>query len=229
MDLRSKIRLKNTLELLKSSGLNNKEFAQKIGVAATYFGQIKKGARNIGNRIAPEIEMAFGKSKGWLDVDHSNVVELSPVKLKNKNDNVLLEQYSASGGMGSMIGIDGNHDTVINTIELSRQYLSSMLGTITSAKNVKLMAGIGDSMEGVFNSGDTLFVDTGVVEFVTEGTYVIHFDDHIWIKRIARNGRGGYKIISSNKSYDPVEVNKGDESFKIIGLVLGVLNLKKLV
>lgn len=88
MDKRSQLRRINMLALLKHSGLNNKEFAQRIGVAATYFGQVKKGhengGRNIGNSLAPEIEKAFKKPSGWLDQDHTK-----PIKQKQAESEVM--------------------------------------------------------------------------------------------------------------------------------------------
>ena len=200
----------------------------KIWLADT-LGESNQNINNWKNRGVPANKVkavadALGVTREYLEGSESRIPNV-----KKTRDTVVIDQMSAVGGMGAAVSIDGNHDTAIRTIELTKQYLSSQLGVISNPSNLRLVAGIGDSMKGVFDSRDTLFVDTGVTNFITEGVYMFHFDDHIWIKRLARNGKGGYTIISSNKEYDPVTVKKGDPTFKIIGLIVGVLNLNKLV
>lgn len=229
----NEIRRNNLLEMAKGYE-RDVDFAEALGIATGYLSQLKMGGkpigegRNIGEKLARKLESNLGLERGRLDRQESDH-KPNVIQLKKYSDTVKIDQLSAVAGMGALVSVDGDHDIKIRTIELTKQYLSSQLGAISNPGNLKLMAGIGDSMKGVFKSGDTLFVDTGVNRFITEAVYVFHFDDHVWVKRLARNGRGGFNILSSNKEYEPVTVSKGDSTLKIIGLVVGVLNLNKLV
>ena len=246
----SQIRIESLLKL-RINYSTDAEFAEAAGIAPSFFGQIKRGERNIGEKLARKIEQELGLETLALDSsDRSFVREpettygkgvskfepkarrlgrYSNVEHIDQSDTVKIQHLSAVGGMGTMISLDVDHDSEITTIELTKQYLSSRLGNITNPVNLKIMSGIGDSMRGTFASGDTLFVDIGVTKFITEATYVIHFDDSIWIKNLARDGSGGYLIMSSNPGYPTVNAKKNDPKFRIIGMVVGVLNLNKLV
>ncbi len=147
---------------------------------------------------------------------------------KIKKETVKVQHLSAVGGMGSVVPIDFEHDSQVTTVELTKQYITSNLGQISKPDNLKLITAIGDSMQGVFDDGDCLFVDTGVNQFISETCYVIHFDDSIWIKRLQRDGVGGYWIISTGDGYKDIQVKKDNPTFRIIGLVVGKLGFNKL-
>lgn len=72
MDI-SEIRYSNARLLVEEAG-SMVAFAEKIGKAPTQASAIagKNPRKGIGNRIAREIEEAFGKTRGWLDRPHSH-------------------------------------------------------------------------------------------------------------------------------------------------------------
>ena len=227
----------------KHSGLTQAEAARQIGVSREAVSQWENGkTKNINSSILHEAAQVYGVNAQWLATGRGAMLKSGGNQLstiaesrskyqteQTSTDTVKIQHLSAVGGMGTMISLDVDHDSEITTIELTKQYLSSRLGSITNPVNLKIMSGIGDSMRGTFASGDTLFVDIGVTKFITEATYVIHFDDSIWIKNLARDGSGGYLIMSSNTGYPTVNAKKDDPKFRIIGMVVGVLNLNKLV
>ena len=63
------IRLKNTRDLMKKSGLSRTDFAEKVGLSYNLLSQYigKNPTKNIGDETALKIEEAFGKPKGFLD------------------------------------------------------------------------------------------------------------------------------------------------------------------
>jgi SOS-response transcriptional repressor LexA len=67
MDINA-IRIIN-MEILQGD-LKRKDFAAKIGIDYGQLGHYVTGVRNIGPRVARQIEQAFGKPHGWLDVVH---------------------------------------------------------------------------------------------------------------------------------------------------------------
>lgn len=61
------------------------EFAQAIDVANSTLSALKgegKSVRNIGDRLARQIESRLGLASGWLDEDHGEPEEPSPAQEK---------------------------------------------------------------------------------------------------------------------------------------------------
>lgn len=56
----------------KVSGLD-KAFAEMLQVHNTYFSGMKSGSRQIGDKLARQVEVATGTRKGWLDLEHDPV------------------------------------------------------------------------------------------------------------------------------------------------------------
>lgn len=67
------IRLGNSRKLMKDSGLNRTEFAEKIDMSYNLLSQYvgKNPTKNIGDDTAEKIEKAFNKPKGFLDQSDS--------------------------------------------------------------------------------------------------------------------------------------------------------------
>lgn len=218
----------------KHSGLTQAEAARQIGVSREAVSQWENGkTKNINSSLLHSAAEVYGVSAQWLATGRGGM--LNDGALSNNDQNQLspttikIQHLSAVGGMGSMISLDVDHDSEITTIELTKQYLASRVGKITNPVNLKIISGMGDSMRPTFQSGDTLFVDIGVNEFITEATYVIHYDNSIWIKNLARDGNGGYLVMSANSAYPTVTAKKDDPTFRIIGMVIAVLNLNTLI
>lgn len=212
--------MKDLARYMKAKKLTKADMARLFGVTL-------QGYNNWTYRDSLPKKYIEKANKLIRSIDDENSIAETPAQYKT--DYLVIEKLSTTAGMGNTQDLSLDHDTVINTLEVGKNYIKDQLGTISNPKNLKLITGIGESMKGLFKSGDTLFVDTGINKFVTEGAYVFHFDDHLWIKKLARNGKGGYTIISTNKSYKEVTVQRDDPSFKIIGMVVGVLHLEKLV
>ncbi|MBB1061905.1 helix-turn-helix transcriptional regulator [Lysobacter spongiae] len=72
---------------------------------------------------------------------------------------------------------------------------------------VKLISSRGDSMAGVINHGDVVFVDTGIDHYEGEGIYVFNWQGRALIKRLVPNLRTGrLQIQSANPAYPPEDV-----------------------
>lgn len=222
-------------EARKNANLNQTEAGKKIGISRAAISQWENGAtKSISSTLLHKAARVYGVSAEWLAtgkgvmVAATQIREVSPTY--EKRNTVKVDLLTAKAGMGALVSTDLDHDSTITTVELTKQFIASQLGSVSNPKNLALISGIGDSMEGVFDSGDTLFIDTGIERFITEGIYFVQYDGSNWIKRVQRNGNGGYTLKSSNPEYDPITVKKNRVSeLRIIGVVVGVLNFKKLV
>lgn len=83
----------------------------------------------------------------------------------------------------------------------ARQHLPNQLA------RVKVISSRGDSMAGVINHGDVVFVDVGVDRFEGEGIYVFNWQGRALIKRLTPNLRTGrLQIQSANPAYPAEDI-----------------------
>lgn len=219
---------KKIKQLREQKGLTQVQLAAQIGggVKQQNIAQLEDGSVRQPRYLNRLLEV-LGTS--YNEIMSDKPIKAKVVNLKQKKDTVIIEQLSAVAGMGAVVSIDANHDSQISTVEMSKQFLESQIGAYSNPSNLKLINAVGRSMEGMFNSGDTLVVDLGVNRFISESVYVFHWDDSIWIKTLERDGHGGFDIVSENPRYKKRHVKRNDPSFRIIGMVMGVFNLQKLV
>jgi transcriptional regulator with XRE-family HTH domain len=91
----------------------------------------------------------------------------------------------------------------------------------TGKENLCIVTGFGDSMRGMFNSGDPLIVDTGVKEIKYDGVYFFRVGDEGFIKRLQRIPGDGIRVISKNQDYETWTI-RDDMDFEVFGRVLKV-------
>jgi len=155
------IRLLNARKIMKESGLDRTQFAEKIGMSYNLLSQYigKNPKKNIGDDTAEKIEQAFLKPKGYLD--QSSDVE-SIVGTKNSQTDlsgrwVPVKSFSKMGldGYFSEMGYDGNGG-------------DGYVPSLTAGKYAYAVKGTGDSMYPVVRNGWFLVCDPDAEPQVTE-------------------------------------------------------------
>lgn len=101
--------------------------------------------------------------------------------------------------------------------------LSCDLRINLSQLHLRIVTGFGDSMKGMFNSGDPLLVDSGVTSVKYDGAYFFRVNDEGFIKRLQHVHGNGIIVISSNKEYRDWTITD-DMEFEVFGRVLKVWN-----
>lgn len=139
---------------------------------------------------------------------------------------IRIPKMSALGSMGS--GIDGElaHDDVLEYITVSKDWIDRTMGPYSKADNLRIIHGRGDSMAPTFFDNTPLLVDIGVRNFQQDAIYLFQLFGEVYIKRLQRKPRGGYKAISDNKYYESFEILEPDD-FRVIALVVGAWNFSK--
>ena len=139
---------------------------------------------------------------------------------------IRIPKMSALGSMGS--GIDGElaHDDVLEYITVSKDWIVRTMGPYSKADNLRIIHGRGDSMAPTFSDNTPLLVDIGVRNFQQDAIYLFQLFGEVYIKRLQRKPRGGYKAISDNKYYESFEILEPDD-FRVIALVVGAWNFSK--
>lgn len=132
-----------------------------------------------------------------------------------------IKQYDTGGAMGSGLVL---HDQpgLIHSWNVSDDWLRLNVRHYTSASNLCIVTGFGDSMRPVFNPGDPLLVDRGVTKVDFDGLYFFRVEDEGFIKRLQRVPGEGIRVLSANRdNYEPWTI-KPDMDFQVLGRVLKV-------
>ncbi|NBF13058.1 S24 family peptidase [Pseudomonas sp. Fl4BN1] len=221
MDIREirKRRLQQLI-LLRFGGVMAR-LAEKINRQSSYVARVlsdnSEHSRNIGEKLAREIEVACELEPGYLDMpfdfkrypsqpssDNTNLADSiePPRMLSSKIDSykdtlvVPILDVAASMGSGSEPP-DANR--VVNSMSIQSSWVRQNL-TVSEAGNLRLIIGVGDSMSPSFTHGDLLMVDTGFESVSYDGVYVFSMAGQLHIKRIQRE-LDGLRIISDNTLY----------------------------
>lgn len=133
----------------------------------------------------------------------------------------VIKQYDAGGRMGATGLVLPDQPGVIQSWEVSPDWLRKNVRHFSATRNLCIVTGFGDSMRPMFNPGDPLLVDTGVTKVDADGVYFFRVGDEGFIKRIQRIPGVGYVVKSSNPEYDPWTI-KDATDFAVIGRVIKV-------
>ncbi len=83
----------------------------------------------------------------------------------------------------------------------------------------------GDSMEPELKDKDLILLSRDVRNLDLHSIYVVQYSDSLYVKRIQRRYGGSIRLISTNKIYDPIEVdNPEEENLQIVGRVVASMH-----
>lgn len=108
---------------------------------------------------------------------------------------------------------------VIQGWVVSEEWVRKNARGYTSAENLVIVTGFGDSMRGLYNPGDPLLVDAGIKRVDHDGVYFFRVGDEGFVKRLQRIPGEGMIAISENKAYRDWTISK-DMDFEVFGRVL---------
>jgi hypothetical protein len=195
--------------------------AKAVDIDASYLTRCmwpkeKKGYKEIGVEVIDKIAL---KHPNW-DSDIKNVPISRTLANKNNDDDVLIPQFEAAGGMGNGLVLR-DQSGIIESWKVSRDWVSKNVKAHSGVGNLCIVTGFGDSMRPMFNSGDPLLVDIGVKTVEFDAIYFFRVGTEGFIKRLQRIPGDGVRAISENKSYDSWTI-KPDMEFEVFGRVLKV-------
>ena len=148
----------------------------------------------------------LGVDKSWLlfgTGDKKN----NEILIQNDKKSFYIEvlDLTASAGTGYL-----NSDVVevIKLIEFDSDQAKILFNNI-DANNLKVINIAGDSMQGTFESGDSIYVDISKKEFNGDGIYVFSFGRSLYVKRL-QIIRDRLVVISDNKMYERWEIQENE-------------------
>lgn len=200
----------------------------------------RAGSKTIGEDFAREIEKAFGLDRYALDHplggaadnggannnnDKESNVIAADFSRKARDGEIAIPQFDVRAAMGSG-QLPNDYVEIIRHVTMHKSHLDLLGITYTSAANLAIITGWGQSMAGTINHGEPVFVDRGITQFIGDGVYVFTWDNLVYIKRVQKVSKTHFKIISDNRDNDPFEVLITDVVFHAQALL--AWNAKKL-
>lgn len=221
---------RNNARLLAKSFNNDAEFAAKIERSATQVSRLigKNPTKNIGTRIARDIEKAFGKHEGWMDTPHgegyetkeNNGLKLTPVS--NSTPNNVSEPIAVKGIVPVISWVRaGSWEEAINYNDgYADDYVPC---PAPHSSNTYALVVEGDSMTAPvgrsYPEGSIIFVDPEQAGSANTGDRIIaklNGQNAVTFKQLAYDGSRPY-LKALNPNHPPVF-----DEFKIIGKVIGM-------
>jgi hypothetical protein len=160
--------------------------------------------RNMGERLARDIERQIGLVEGFLDVprqDQTAGVQVYTIPITR------LDAASAGGLERVVIGAD-----------VIMRHLASPSG-ITNIKGCYMPS---DEMSPLIKRDDLMFIDTAVEEFDRDGVYVVARGKDLFVRRVRRVLTGGVRIFADTDPSGSIEASAN--KFKSAGRVVGVMS-----
>lgn len=138
-------------------------------------------------------------------------------------DDLRIPRFDTGGAMGAGVELR-DQPGVIQSLRVSQEWLHKNLRHYTSAANLCVVTGFGDSMRPMYNPGDPLLVDLGVAKADIDGVFFFRVGNEGFIKRLQRipSAQGlQIRAKSENTKYDAWDITE-DMDLQIFGRVLKV-------
>lgn len=137
---------------------------------------------------------------------------------KAKPDELVIPQFQTRGAMGTGLLLR-DQPGIIRGWTVNQEWISKNIKAHSGAANLCIVTGFGDSMKGMFNSGDPLVIDRGINAVEFDAVYFFRVADEGFIKRLQRIPGEGLRVLSENKKYESWTI-KPDMDFEVFGRVL---------
>lgn len=188
------------------------------GAKDTRSGNVK----NLGDRLAREMETKLSLGYGWMDADHSN--EAFP----EEDDLIYLRRLNVSACCGAS-GVQNYEDEAyVDLMGVSRVWFKENISQIRE-NGYEIITAAGDSMEPTLKNGDLVVIDRFDTEITKrDGVFCVLIDNDLYLKRVQRVP-GSLRFISDNRLYDPFEISLSEVESRVIvfGRMVNSLNLKR--
>jgi len=218
MDIKN-TRLTNMIWLIENKCDGDQTmFSELVNVNPAEISHIKskKSARNMGDRLARQIELAMGLRKNWMDSAREEVIEselnqdstscLGAIEVWDNQTPLSVNEVEVPYYMDVELAAGNEIETGIETkgptLRFNKGFLKRKGIQLENAACVKVS---GNSMEPRLSSGDVVAIDRGRTSVNDGDTYAINHDGLLRIKRLYLIPGGGLRISSFNASEYPDE------------------------
>ena len=113
---------------------------------------------------------------------------------------------------------------VTGFLDLASSFVYGLLG-VNDAKSLQIIPNKDDCMEPTINKHSLVIVDTAQTILAVNGIYCLQAGKDLFIKRVQRNLDGSITLLSDNRLYEPIRVEKDElEGLGVHGKVIHIFN-----
>lgn len=191
-----------------------------------------RAPKSLGDKAAESIEDEWRLGRGWFDNDvqlprhlggDDSADEISAMAEPNNSGDVIIREYETGGSMGRGLVL-ADQPGVIREWRVSGEWARANIHRVTSSKNLAIVTGFGPSMQPMFNPGDPLLVDRGIIRADVDGIYFFRVGDEGFVKQLQRIPTEKGLILrakSCNPSYDSFDITSSMD-FEVFARVVKV-------
>lgn len=190
---------------MQDIGETQESLAEKLSVTQGSVAHWLSGRRKPDTDIIASILKAIGIRELIINADGSAAENNTQNKLNKNNFQIEVLDITASAGAGYL---NSDVKEVIKLIEYDSSQ-AKMLFNGMDANNLKVINISGDSMQGTFESGDSIYVDISKKEFNGDGIYVFTFGKSLYVKRL-QIIKDKLIVISDNKKYKEWDITEDE-------------------
>ena len=216
---------------IKASNLSLKVLAKEVGVSYQAVKKVVDGdSRAFNAENHARAAKALKVSSDWLALGEGESKRKDDASL---NRNTVLVPNLVPAAASETIDTSKLQDEaradglLANALPLSRAWAEQLLRP-SAVSALRYLYAQGDSMQGTFDDGDLLLVDTGVNAISEDGIFVLMRHERLLVKRITQRGDGSLEITSDNPGIKTVDVLKRKAPVPVLGRVLWAFVGKKL-
>lgn len=212
-------------EFRMSLGIDQKVFAEQLGLSQAAISHAEKGRRSISKELLSKLFRRYGLNHTWLlygkgavyvdDPDHpaGNPYAETPQEIAAraaKAEFVTIRRYDvmASAGTGQLVA----SAEVIDQVAFTRSWLLR-LGIKSDVCG--LVEVRGDSMAPHIRNRALVLVHFSEREVINGHIYAFSLNEELFVKRLTRI-EGGWLITSDNPTYPPVQVLGVDANMVVV-------------
>lgn len=159
--------------------------------------------RNIGEKLARDIEERMQLDSGWLD-------RINEGPAGKQQQHVVIKALNGTG-----------------KLYLCRKYYTKHVPA--EIENARYIVADEDAMSPTINQEDSIIVDTSFSSYVSDGVYCFVMHDKTYVRRLTKQLNGRMLVTCDNPSCQPVELSaKEEKTMRVLGKAAAVLQCKKL-
>lgn len=226
--------MKDNVDILKSyfrkQGITQTDIASKLGVTTASVNAIFTGKRNIGRKVAENLQEAFGISAAWLLTGEGNMLKGTrhEVYEDEKPANLAAEPQPDTSGSLPLVPISAVGGALSGTDDQWMEYDMERYVVPVFRRSDFLIRVEGDSMEPKYYRGDLVAckkVPLNDIWFQWGKVYVIDTRQGALIKYIQPGEDDEHiTLVSENSHYKPFQLHKSE--LNGIALVNGLIRVE---
>ncbi|MCX8641704.1 MULTISPECIES: LexA family transcriptional regulator [unclassified Gilliamella] len=190
---------------MQDIGETQESLAEKLSVTQGSIAHWLSGRRKPDTDVIASILKAVGIKEITINADGSAAENKTQNKNNKNNFQIEVLDITASAGAGYL---NSDVKEVIKLIEYDSEQAKILFKGIDS-NNLKVINISGDSMQGTFESGDSIYVDISKKEFNGDGIYVFTFGKSLYVKRL-QIIKDKLIVISDNKKYKEWDISEDE-------------------